>query len=163
MSIFFGLALISVIGRIGIRLQSYRKLLLDDFFVLFAVANLAAATALLYKNLENLYLIAALVRNPGLTPQIDPSVLAKLQTVSLQYSMAFIDVCWTCIFAIKFSFLAFFRPLINRVEHIHTYYLTVVVITFISWAFVVAEPYIVCPYFGEKACMPSPLFDGAIF
>lgn len=140
-----------MVARIAIRLHSHRKLLLDDYLVLFAVANLAAATALAYKNSGNLYLDDALKRYPRLAQQINPSVFADLLSVSLRYVLAYLAVAWTAIFAIKASFLAFFRLLINRVEHIHTYYWTVVVITLLSWAFLVAELPIVCPYFGTKA------------
>lgn len=51
---------------------------------------------------------------------------------------------WTTIFAVKISFLIFFKKLINRVTKILTYYWIVSIITLLSWLFNVLEPFVMC-------------------
>ncbi|KAF1993796.1 hypothetical protein P154DRAFT_540088 [Amniculicola lignicola CBS 123094] len=64
---------------------------------------------------------------------------------------------WTATFAIKFSFLAFFKGLIRDVSvKLTWYYWFVVVFTGMTWTFLVAEPFILCPYFGLGAVVSIP-------
>ena len=63
--IFFGLSVTSVVARVGIRIKANRKLSLDDYFVLFGLGCLSAATAIAYKNCNNVFIGTALQVEPG--------------------------------------------------------------------------------------------------
>lgn len=68
----------------------------------------------------------------------------------LTYLYAYLSLLWTATFAVKFSFLAFFRQLIQSVANIRMYFWIVVVFTTVSWMFVIAEPFILCHQFGME-------------
>lgn len=135
----------------GLRIYSRRKLFLDDYFVLFGVISLCAAFGLLYGYSDYYFLSGALKKNPSLFLLLQSDQLNKLLKVSTTYVHAYLAFIWTTIFAVKFSFLAFFWHLIDRVTGIHTYYWIVVVTTAISWPFLVVEPFILCHEFGPNA------------
>ncbi len=158
----FGLSVISVFARIGIRIHTYRKLSVDDYFILAALLSLSAITALAYKTCDYLFLGRALERDSSLIFKISSDLFNGLLNVSVQYTQAFIALSWTAIFFVKFSFLAFFKRLIRQVEHIQTYYWIVVAFTVVSWLFVVFQQFILCPYTGTKVGKTFQALDGGI-
>ena len=135
----------------GIRIRARRNLYLDDYVVLAGVMCLCAATGLLYHYCDYYFLSGALKRDPALFVHLTPAQLKNLLKISTTYIHAFLAFIWTTIFAVKFSFLIFFKKLIERVTKIQTYYWIVVAITLISWPFLVVEPLILCHYFGAEA------------
>lgn len=59
---------------------------------------------------------------------------------------------WTTIFAIKFSFLVFFRPLVRNLSRwLEIYYWFSLVFTGVSWVVLVIEPALLCPHVGIAA------------
>ena len=149
MGAFFGLSLISVATRVAIRIRTRRSLFLDDYVVVFGLACLIGATGVLYYDMNNIFVFDALDRQPGLLTYIAPEINRLL--LSLKYLDVFLALIWTTTFAVKFSFLAFFHQLIDRVTKIRVYYWTVVTITLLSWAFFISEPFILCRKFGLDA------------
>lgn len=149
--------ILSVILRLGVRIHARRDLYLDDYILLAGVMCLCAATGLLYKYCDYYFLSGALERDPLLFFDLSPDQLKHLFLISTTYIHAFLAFIWSTIFAVKFSFLIFFHKLIERVANIHTYYWIVVSITFISWPFLVVEPFILCHYFGPNARKILPL------
>lgn len=149
MGAFFGLSLISVAARVAIRIRTRRSLFLDDYVVVFGLACLIGATGVLYYDMNNIFVFDALDRQPGLLTYIAPEINRLL--LSLKYLDVFLALIWTTTFAVKFSFLAFFHQLIDRVTKIRVYYWTVVTITLLSWAFFISEPFILCRKFGLDA------------
>lgn len=158
--VLFSLSVVSVFARIGIRFHSSRKLSLDDCFVLVGLVSLSAVTALAYKTCNSVFLTSAVERDPRLILRLSPDAIGDLLKGTVQYLDAFIVLCWTAVFSVKFSFLAFFRHLIRRVENIHKYYWTVVGITVVSWAFLTSEVFILCPYTGTKSGKIFYALDG---
>lgn len=134
----------------GIRLKYQGHLRLDDVFLIIATACLCAATGILYHMCYFIYLHSAAL----LAPQVLPEVLAHYNDLlGLQKTTyPFLALIWTTIFAIKGCFLAFMRPLVWHISRaVNWYYWFIVVFCVISWAFVVADPFIICPYFGTDA------------
>ena len=64
---------------------------------------------------------------------------------------AFLAVTWSAIFAVKFSFLAFFKTLVRRLQCITIYWRWVVGITAIVYALSVCDVFIPCPRFDLSA------------
>ena len=142
--IFFGLAIASLIGRLGFRIHTRRSLYLDDYVVLIGALCLSVSTGLAYKNCEFLFVTDAIQRNPSLLSKANADqiqILSEIRYSALYVSLAF---SWTTIFAVKISFLIFFKKLINRVTKIHAYYWSVAFITLLSWLFMVFEPFVLC-------------------
>ena len=72
-------------------------------------------------------------------------------------SMAILS--WTATYAVKFSFLALFKQLISRLsKKINIYSWIIVGFTLLSWAYIVAEPFILCPGFVLSSSM-RPFFN----
>ncbi|OJD32393.1 uncharacterized protein BKCO1_3800015 [Diplodia corticola] len=143
------LALLTVGARIAMRFITRRKLFLDDYFLLMAIPCVVVATSVLQWGAEGLFAYKALMSNAAIV--LDANDLEKLVRVSIVTSI-FVDTSWTAIFCVKFSFLALFRVLIKNVStHLSRYFWCVVVITAVTWAFLVAETFILCAHFGWES------------
>ncbi|KAI1659421.1 hypothetical protein F4813DRAFT_379749 [Daldinia decipiens] len=142
-----GLALCCFIGRLAVRLTYQKRLHLDDAFLIIAAASLCAATGILYHICYFLYLHSVAL----LAPQLLPYLLANYdELLNLQKRVyPFLALIWTTTFAVKGCFLAFMRPLVWHISRrVNWYYWFIAGFCILSWAFVVSEPFIVCPYFG---------------
>jgi hypothetical protein len=158
--LFFGLAILSVVGRGVIRVLSQRRPTLDDYFVLFGALCLIAATGVYYADIEYLYLTQALYIDPTIILKTPAPKLIKTATVHMGFLDAYLNLLWTATFAVKFSFLAFFRQLVQSVDRVRTYYWFVVGVTVVSWMFVVSETFILCHHFGVNTCKLKIYFGG---
>ncbi|KAI1498935.1 hypothetical protein F5X99DRAFT_420218 [Biscogniauxia marginata] len=160
LGVLTGLALCCFVARMAIRLTYHKCLRLDDAFLIVAAASLCAATGILYHICYFLYLHSATL----LVPQLLPYLLANFsELLELQKRVyPFLALIWTTTFAVKGCFLAFMRPLVWHISRtVNWYYWFIVVFCIISWAFVIADPFIICPYFGVDAmkCFSSTV-DG---
>ncbi|KAI8947304.1 hypothetical protein F4801DRAFT_517390 [Xylaria longipes] len=150
LGVLTGLALLCFGARMAIRLTYQKKLRLDDAFLILAAASLSAATGILYNICYFLYLHSAALLAPQLLPYLLDHFDELLQLQKRVYP--FLALIWTTTFAVKGCFLAFMRPLVWHISRaVNWYYWFIVVFCIISWAYVVAEPFIVCPYFGLDA------------
>lgn len=138
-----------VIARVIIRVHTRCQLRLDDYFILFGLSCLCAATAILLSIVRELFLAEAL--------GIDPTI--KLTTGDIQsiadmivMQLSFRSLAWTTIVCVKFSFLALFRLLIRRLPGgIIIYYWVVVVCTSLAWLFLVSVDWLTCRNFGTTS------------
>lgn len=105
---------------------------------------LSAATGILYNLCNLVFLIWVLQRTPLLLQKASADQINEVVKTPFALVHAFLALSWTSIFAVKFSFLVFFRKLIDRVTKIHTFYWMVVIITLLSWLFMVVEPLMLC-------------------
>jgi hypothetical protein len=147
LGVLTGLALCCFVVRLAIRLKYQKSLRLDDAFLILAAACLCAATGILYHICYFLYLHSAAL----LVPQVLPYLLENFeQLLQLQKRVyPFLALIWTTTFAVKGCFLAFMRPLVWHISRgINWYYWFVVGFCIVSWAFCVADPFVICPYFG---------------
>ncbi|XDG05101.1 hypothetical protein ABKA04_004716 [Annulohypoxylon sp. FPYF3050] len=150
LGVLTGLALCCFVARMAIRLRYQKRLGLDDAFLLLSAACLCAATGILYHICFFLYMHSAALFKPELLPYIlaDYDELLGLQ----KKVYPFLALIWTTTFGVKGCFLAFMRPLVWHISRtVNRYYWFIVVFSVISWAFVVADPFIICPYFGAEA------------
>ena len=111
-----------------------------------------ATTGLVYMNCDNYFLGDAMQLNHFLFLKVSSDRTNELLKSSYTYFYAFLALIWTTIFAVKLFFLAFFQRLIERVTKIQKYYWMMIVITLISWIFLVVESFILCPHFGYDSC-----------
>ncbi|KAK4150899.1 hypothetical protein C8A00DRAFT_36475 [Chaetomidium leptoderma] len=149
--IFFGLSILSVLARAGIRLRTRRTLSLDDYLLFAAAVFLSAATGLMYNICDNLYLSTAIRLDTSIVGRLGIDRLMSLVNSAVQENHSFLILAWTATFLVKFSFLAFFKQLIWNVAGVRRYYWTVVAVTVISWLFLIAEPFILCSSFGMES------------
>lgn len=132
--------------RFTLRLRLRHKLFLDDALVLFALLALAAATGVLFSFVDSLYKVEVLTMDRTVTFTLEE---AKSLLPVHKWLFIFLSLNWTAIFAIKFSFLVFSHLLIRDISRkLNIYYWASLIFTGISWAFIMAEPWILCPYLG---------------
>lgn len=129
-------------------MSSLRRPTLDDYLVFFSTLCLIAATGVFFADFEYLYLSQALFMDPLIVLKTPAPKLIRATQLHLPYLNAYLSLLWTATFAVKFSFLAFFRQLLQSVSNMRTYYWIVVAFTTVSWIFVIGEPFILCHYFG---------------
>jgi hypothetical protein len=143
-------AICTAFARSAIRFKARHKLFLDDYLVLVAVVFMIAAASIHNAVLDGLYLYRAVTR-PNSRVVYDASELDILLAVT-SYSLAFVETSWTAIFCVKFSFLSLFYTLIRNLSvGLTRYYWGVVVFNVLTWAYMLSEAPILCPYFGAEA------------
>lgn len=152
-----GVCILAVAVRIAIRIKFRLRLFLDDYLLLFGLACLSGAAGLAFKLMRILFLTEILE-----TDHPVDYVFTVQDILGFKIAMAVVSslviLSWTATYAVKFSFLVLFRHLIKRLsKRITTYYWIVVGFTSLSWAYVVVEPFILCPVFGLSSSM-RPLF-----
>ncbi|KAI9829711.1 MAG: hypothetical protein M1826_005454 [Phylliscum demangeonii] len=146
--IMAGLAIIAAVMRTVHRLHSHHRLFVDDLFLLIACIFLAAGTIVLYTVTTDLYLsystwLRFLARD-------FPEVLKR--GVSLQKRIfASVSMAWTTIYAVKLSFLFFFRGLVARIRYMTVYWRVVLGATIVAFGLCVCESAIECPHFDAES------------
>lgn len=113
--------------------------------------------ALLLVFTPSLYLLESFVMSsPAMaSPEEMAEIMLQLEQPLFKYlklSDTYYVMTWTAIFAVKFSFLFFFRVLIRRVRAITLYWQIVSVVTVLVWVYCIAGSFIICPYFDIRAC-----------
>ena len=140
-SVFFGLAIVTAIVRIGVRLYYFRKFFTDDYFLLLALASLIAC--------QYLYLTVTVPGIVNLIPEMSKSHMhtnPEEKAKQLELSNVAQMLIWVTVFAVKFSFLFHFRQLIERVPWLRAWWWTVFGICLTLAATNIPWPWIVCPY-----------------
>ncbi|KAF2851332.1 hypothetical protein T440DRAFT_517339 [Plenodomus tracheiphilus IPT5] len=116
--------------RLGIRINSFRKLFADDLMVIFSWMCSMACCAIWQMGSRGLY-DQYLLTTGELIPT--PEVLARERRL-LRGTVAYLWIYQTCIFGIKASFLVFFRRLDNHHEGLRKkWFWTVAVVTGIGY------------------------------
>lgn len=141
--------MITATARTVIRLRIQRQLHLDDAFLLVACVLLTVAITLLYILEPLLYWDARFFRNPGALP-VEPDFMEKV-TKYEKYLYSQLTLTWTTIFAVKFSFLCFFRQMVDRMTTLVIFWRVVVVVTLLSFVLCACSHFVGCPYFGMKS------------
>lgn len=165
----FAISIVIALARTAIRLRYQGRLFVDDAILLVAIVCLCAAMTLLLVFTPSLYLIEAFVTSPpaSVSPEELEQIEVQLEQPLFKYlklSDSYYVMTWTTIFAVKFSFLFFFRVLIRRVRAVTLYWQVVSVVTVLVWVYCIAGAFIICPYFDSKAfqCAQDSQFSKAL-
>lgn len=105
---------------------------------------LCVATGMIYKYCEFIFLVDAMRSHSHILSKANADQVRILFETPYAVLHALFAFTWTTIFAVKFSFLIFFKQLINHVTRLHNYYWIVGIITSLSWLFMVVEPLVLC-------------------
>ena len=144
-STFFGIAIIAAISRTIIRVHKFRRLFVDDYFLFLAVGTLSGSVGLFFVALPGLYLIEAIT--VGRT--FPPLNVFQIAVDTSTWAFAGINMVWTAIFAVKFSFLFYFRTLVKRMHGMQIWWWCVfcfcVPVAFTN----IFGDFMICPYVGS--------------
>lgn len=147
------MCILAVAVRIAIRIKWRRQLSLDDYFLLFGLASLSGAAGLAFRLMRILFLTEVLVSENPVDYVFSVQDILEFN-VAMAVVSSLVVLSWTATYAVKFSFLALFRKLISRLSKKITIYFWIIVgLTLISWAYIVVEPFILCPVFGLSSSM----------
>ena len=142
------MAILALIARFVVRIITRRPLYWDDLTLIIGAVCLTVATALMLKGEDDLFLGNTLQQEPSLAFSEPLDVLEHLLTDSVILVECFMAMAWTTIFAVKMSFLIFFKQLLHRLGKINIYHWVVTAMTFLTWAYLMGEMFILCPYSG---------------
>ena len=109
---------------------------------------------LLVQFLDSMFLLQAHLEDrvpPGTTQEEVDAATLKFHL----YSDVFNSLSFTIVFAIKFSFLSFFKQLIRRIRKLEIYWWCVVGVAAVTWIAGFVGIYASCAYFDERACMDT--------
>ncbi len=140
--VLYGFAILAASMRTVLRIYFHRRLFLDDAFLFFACATLTAAIAILYIAIGPLYLVQEL-GNGGSSSQIHFYQVLHVTHRAL---------VWTAIFSVKFSFLCFFRQIVERVQSLMRHWKIVGMTNIVACAFCVCFSFTACPHTDSAAC-----------
>ncbi|KAL8895006.1 MAG: hypothetical protein Q9207_008335 [Kuettlingeria erythrocarpa] len=140
------IAVLVAIARVAIRTKLNRKVYLDDGLYFFAVVTLVAGTIMTYIDIPYIYL----QQNVQSGAQQPPADLIQQLIHSVKIQDAAVVLLSSTIFAVKLSFMAFFRSLIRRLRKLEIWWWCVLVIVVPSSVMLVISNFITCGYFDER-------------
>jgi len=156
-----GLALCFLVFRIFVRVRVFRKLFADDFLVIGAwliMLTNAIIWQTQYKIVYQLYAFFA----AGAFP--DVAFLTRFE-VFLKFQSAILILLYTCLWAVKLSFLIFFRRLELKLSGFRVWWWIVLGITIASWVSCVGDNQYDCEtgdierLFGERKTVLIQFID----
>ncbi|KIA75365.1 hypothetical protein HK57_00148 [Aspergillus ustus] len=144
-SVLFGLASVSVVTRTIIRISQRRlRPAIDDVLVLVAYGFLLATFVIIYVKVIN-----PMYWRPS--PDLPPLELAAriMNTTYTLHVWTFVAMTTaTCsLGAVKFSFLWFFKKMIDRIRAWEIYWWAVMLYTLATLVYAVTLPFTGCPFF----------------
>ena len=116
--------------RLAIRLKAFRRIYADDVLVLIACLFLTANTLIWQFTKGNFYELIA-VESGQLYPP--PADLPQPARTYLKRSVAVIAFFYSGLWAIKFSFMLFFRRLGRNIRHRKVIWWTILAVIIASW------------------------------
>ena len=154
MGVLFGSAIVTAIVRTGIRIKWRRRVSLDDASLAVACLALTAATTTLYKELGVLYLAEDIVQDYVTGNMADLPADVNVAATIPRYQRTFYlhgTLCWIAVFSVKFTFLLFFRQLLNRLPRFLLYWKVVVVANVVALSYCICYAFFLCPHSNLEA------------
>lgn len=141
------MAIITASVRTAIRIKYHRRLFVDDAFLVFACLALTALFASVLYYTPTTYLVAAIVDaqlSKGSTVSLSSERLGAVISTYRKAQLLRGSLAWLTIFAVKFSFLSFFRNLTNRLPRLFLYWKVVVAVTVFAFVYCIACGFLGC-------------------
>lgn len=147
--------MVAATTRFVLQIKLYRRLHIDDYFLLLACICVTAGTVLGYTKVGDLYWTEDLSLHPTRLASLLVSEEDFVNQVNAykRLSYAYPALLWTAIFAVKFAYLIFFRQLVARLRPLIIYWRVVLTITIISFPVCILSIYVGCEKWGLEASM----------
>ena len=142
--IFFALAVILAVLRITMRLYKFHRIYADDGFLIVAMAALISSHGLTFSSLADSYSFAhTFEAELPLSPET-----RERTTRTATYTTTSLVLAWITIFAVKLSFLYYFRTLVQRLPRLMIWWQIVLIVCIPVAVVSICATFIVCPYLG---------------
>jgi len=136
----------------SLRVLGRRRLYLDDGFLILSAIMLCAASGVLYENIFAIYLLNSVGRAPELLRTTAFLSYAKVLQDN-HGAQVFSVLSWITIYGVKFTFFAFFKPLIQFRQRLTVYYWISVVFTILAFGLSASAVFVLVIY--EKRAFVS--------
>ncbi|MCJ1466437.1 hypothetical protein MMC07_005056 [Pseudocyphellaria aurata] len=156
----YGLAILAAVTRLILQVKIYRRLQVDDLFVIFACICLTASTVLAYAKASILYWDQELHLNPSRVYHLTEEHVDIAGPLNryLRLFYSYTALLWAAIFAVKFGYLAFFRRLVDRVRPLIIYWRVIIGLSIVSLFWCVISVYVACEKWGIDATCLQPVY-----
>ena len=147
----FSFAVSAATIRTAVRIRSKGRLFLDDAFLIFACLTLVAATVILQIELGTIYLaeeLTELYKSGKFPDHVDINTIVARYHIA-QYGHG--TMGWLTIFAVKFSFLSFFRHLVTKIPRLESYWRFVLAFNFVAFLYCMLYLAAECPHNGSAS------------
>lgn len=134
------------IARITVRGYKFRRVYIDDYLLLLALATLISSNTLLFISVPELYFYASastgqiLLQKNFFQAATDTAVLSSTAGI----------LSWIAIFAVKFSFLFYFRPLVERLPRLTLWWRVILAVCIPVAVTSMCSNFIACPHVGME-------------
>ena len=146
--------MLAVVLRLSYRITR-NQFAIDDAILVFGTITLLAAFIIMYDRILNdMYLVRALEdQMPDVIPPGNPpgnmQALLRLTNDFHNWGTAMFMLNWSSILAAKFTFLAFFWKLIDRIEKLKMYWWVAFVLNVVFCVYGMPVYILSCPYFND--------------
>jgi hypothetical protein len=127
--VFFAVASLFVWARVGVRWRQNQRLLIDDYWMLFAWVCTIASSVLQTLQLPALFYITELDAGHIAPTDTDVAILTQLSV----FQFPLIKLFWTILWSIKASFLALFYRLVCPITFTRWAWYAVATFTFLAY------------------------------
>ena len=129
--------------RTAFRIHTFRRIDADDCFLLLAVLTLSGSVAIIHM----LYPLI-LIQNEVTLGQVEQGPdFATQMLVASKLESAATTLTWATIYAVKFSYLLFFRNLLSRTQRMMWWWWTVLAIVIGSTIAASVSGWLICPHY----------------
>ena len=152
-SVLFTAAMLATVGRLTLRFRFQKRLFADDYVLLFGCSWLIAAFTLTNIMFEDIYFYMSLILGP-VDLELQESMSADFGDRILKYrqlSLSTYIICWVIIFAVKMSYLLFFRQLLDRLPSLLNFWKGTLGFVIVSGVFCICSIIISCPHFAVSS------------
>ncbi|KAF4633639.1 hypothetical protein G7Y89_g4480 [Cudoniella acicularis] len=155
-AVLLGVCILSAAGRFYIRITVHKQFSIDDFLLILGFCCVISGLGTMYPVLDGLYMGQAILsEDPLVLAQIPPNWLEIVyryhKLVSISGAMI-----WCAIICVKFSFLFFFRKLIDRINPMITYWRVTMGLTVGVLCYGLTTPFLTCPHFYSIKLLECP-------
>jgi hypothetical protein len=150
---------LAIIAKGAIQYHQRKTLGMDDFFLGVAFTTLLASIVIIQKEcFDAMYIIYAVTHGRMVPP---PQIIEIGYHSHIWITVAL--MCgWTTICAVKFSFLFFFKRLIDRIRSLYIYWWVIFVINLAVFGYGISIYYVGCPWFYQLRSSMSSIVDDRV-
>lgn len=151
-ALLYGFATLAVLLRFLIEHHARKSFSLDRLFLVVAFLALTSAFGILF-GYELKYTYSFTILSSGNPDVIPPANIIPIAFERLKFVTITLWLCWTTKLASKFSFLFFFRKLLEKFWRLNVYWWVVLAYNVLVGGYGYSAYYLSCPYlYNKRSC-----------
>lgn len=140
----FAIALLGILGRFYIRLRIHKQFSIDDGILILGTCCLISSLGMTFSEIDYMYTVEALTLGEMTISQLPPAYPDRV-IYYRKMNNASLILTWLTIVSIKFSFLALFKKLIDRIRPLVVYWWIIAVFNGAVAIYGATVPILACP------------------